>query len=829
LKIDSASRRPHLPAPLAPYRVLDLTDERGQLCGQMLADLGADVILIEPPGGCPSRTRPPFWKGEPCANNSLRFWAHNRNKRSVVLDPANEADRTAFRRLALGADVLLASPGTPRFWDIYDELAAINPRLVVVSISAFGLAGPKSQWAATDLTAWASSHALCLTGDDDRAPVQVWPPQAFLHASSEAALAALVALIARERDGVGQHVDVSAQVAAAAATQSFILMAAWDQTQELARVAGGLRAGPLVIRIVYPCLDGHVTVTFLFGNIIGPFTRRLFEWMHEEGFVDEATRDKDWVEFFNLLVTGREPFSELNRCTAAIEAFTRTKTKAELFAASLERGLLIVPVSTTADVVASRQLAARDYWETVNHGGFVGGITYPGAFAKLSTTPISYRLPPPGPGEHNSEVLDDLPGKAEAAEAVPQSNTAARPPLEGLKVVDLAWVVAGPTIGRYLADCGATVVRVESGLKPDALRGGGPFKDAIPGPERSANFANYNAGKLALQLNLQVPEAREVLLRLVVWADAIIESYAPGAMARMKLGYEDLRRVNPNLIMLSSCLNGQTGPEAHLAGFGTMGAALAGFGEVTGWPDRPPAAPFLAYTDYVSPRFAAAALLAAVDHRRRTGEGQYIDVSQIESSIHLLTLPVLELTANGTVATRRGNSSPDCAPHGVYPCSGDDRWVAIVADGEDAWRSLCRTAGHEEWASDPRFAHNEDRVRNYEALDELVGSWTANLSAEEIEQALQGADPPVAAHRVSRSADFVADPQLAARSHFVEVEHPDLGPVVLEGPKFLMSRTPTVGPTKAMTFGCDNDYVLRDLLGMTDEEIVQLAVAGALE
>ena len=299
------------------------------------------------------------------------------------------------------------------------------------------------------------------------------------------------------------------------------------------------------------------------------------------------------------------------------------------------------------------------------------------------------------------------------------------------------------------------------------------------------------------------------------------------------LHYEALREVNPGLIMLSSSLNGQTGPQALLAGYGTMGAALTGFAELHGWPDRVPLGAG-AYTDYVSSKFIAAAILAALEHRRRTGEGQYIDLSQAEASLHFLGPALLDYTVNGRVPSRVGNFDPHMAPHGVYPCAGEDpgapgtgRWVAIACATEAQWQALCDAAGRREWASDPRFATVADRIANRGALDAAIGEWTAGIAVAALEELLQGAGVPV--HRAGSSADVGDDPQLRVRGHFVTVAHPELGPVPVESSRFRLSRTPGQVAWPGPTFGQHNDQVLRDLLGMSDEEIVELIVAGALE
>ena len=300
---------------LNPYRVLDLTTNTSAIAGAILADLGADVIAVEPPGGSPLRQFGPFRHDEPHIEHSLTWWAYSRNKRSAVLDLASEGGRREFLRLVDTADVILHSlePGYLESLGLgHDALSARRPGIITASITPFGSEGPKAGWAASDLTAWAASGAQYITGDDDRPPVQVTVPQAFLHAGAEAAVAVLVALAARARDGLGQHIDISAQTAAMMATQSVILAPAWNDLP-IGRVGGGLKFGPLFVRFVYPCKDGHVNITLLFGNVLGPFTRRLMEWMHEEGFIDEATRDKDWVAYVQMLTSGQEPVSEFVR------------------------------------------------------------------------------------------------------------------------------------------------------------------------------------------------------------------------------------------------------------------------------------------------------------------------------------------------------------------------------------------------------------------------------------------------------------------------------------------------------------------------------------
>ncbi len=794
------------------------------LAGQMLGELGAEVILVEPPGGAATRREGPFFHDDVHPDRSLGFWALNRDKQSVIIDLESDAGRAELRELARTADFVIESfaPGYLGERGLgYEALSALNPALVMVSITPFGQTGPKAAWAASDLTIWAASRTMMITGDDDMPPIGLAVPQAWLHAGAEGAVGALIAHLGREQTGRGQHVDVSAQSAAAMANQATILDAAWN-APETSRVAGGVKFGGIPLKFVNPAVDGHVSVTFLFGSAIGPFTRRLMELLCEEGFVDEATRDKDWLGYTMLLATGKEPVSEYMRCVEAIAAWTSGHTKADLLKMGMEKGLLIVPVSTMADVAHSPQLEARGFWEEVAHPELGTTVRYPGALAKLSATRLGTRLRPPTLGEHQESV-----SRARPPRAIRPAASNGGLPLAGIKVLDAMWVLAGPWGSRYLADYGATVVKVESTTRLDTARTIGPFKDGMPGAERSGAFGTVNAGKLGITVGMGQPQGRALMERLVRWADVVTESFTPGTMARLGYGYEDLRKINPGVIMISSCLNGQTGPYATLAGFGTMGSQIAGFGMLAGWPGRAPAGAAGAYTDYLAPKIATATLLAALDHRERTGEGQYIDVSQAEGSTRFLGPALLDYTVNGRLWELQGNDSPLYFPHAVYAAEGTEQWVAIAVTADEQWPRLCKVIGREEWAGLSRYAREAGRRADREAIDAAITAYTSVRGAGEIEEALQAAGVPC--HRALDSVAALVDPQLVHRNHFVTVPHPELGDVVVENSRMVFSATPAQVTRPGPAFGQDTDYVLRELLAMSDEEIVEAIASGALE
>jgi benzylsuccinate CoA-transferase BbsF subunit len=400
-------------------------------------------------------------------------------------------------------------------------------------------------------------------------------------------------------------------------------------------------------------------------------------------------------------------------------------------------------------------------------------------------------------------------------------------PLAGVKVLDLMWVMAGPAASRVLADYGATVIHIESSKRIDTARTMAPFITGMPGPENSALFQSLNAGKYGVTLDLSSEQGRDVVLDLVRWADVVMESFSPKAMRAWGLGYEALRAVKPELIMVSTCLMGQTGPLASFAGFGSLASAISGFHNLTGWPDRPPAGPFGAYTDTFAPRFTAVAVLAALEYRRRTGKGQYIDQSQAEAALHFLTPALLDCTANGHVLGRMGNRDPAMAPHGVYPTAQEERWIAIAIEGDGQWRELSDAMERRELVNDARFATTNSRLAREDELDGIVASWTRQHEAREIESLLQSRG--VAASVVHGSRDLYEDAQLRHRGLLVEVEHEVHGTIPVEGSRFLLSEASARIERSAPTFGRDNQFVLREVLGYSEDRIAELVAAGVLE
>jgi len=803
---------------LSNYRVLDLTDERGHLAGLMLAMLGAEVIKIEPPNGVRTRRIGPF----DASGASLTHAAYDRGKKSVVVDLESMSGRDALLDLAKGADCIIESMGVGVLEAVglgHETLQGNNPSLVIGTLTAFGHTGPKAQWPATDLTLMASACTMAFTGDSDRSPVRVALPQAFHFGAAVLAGGVVAALYERGRSGLGQIVDVAAQQVIPMATQAGVLADACNFPIPT-RTGGGLSIGPIDLRLVYPARDGFVSITHVFGNAIGPMTGRLMDWVLEEGFVSADIAGLDWVNLATLIESGQVSVKQWEDAKAAVARCTASKTKSELLSIAMDRQLLMAPIADVADVLSSEQLASRDYFRQIDVTGT--NVAAPGPFAVTRHNPLGAAAKVAPLGSHSNEVFSN-PRRLDLPKA---SSPAPSAPLEGVKVVDFMWSLAGPFTSRALSDLGATVVKIESIHKPDAARGFLPIWDNEPGLERSALFDTANAGKLSLALDMRSPEAIDVVRDLVGWADLLCESFSPGTMRSWGLHYEALTELNPRLVMLSTCLTGQFGPTSTFAGYGNLGAALSGFYGLAGWPDRAPTGPFGAYTDYTSTHFMLATVLAALDHQRRTGVGEYIDIAQTEAALHFISPALLDVSATGRVAQRVGNDDPEMVPHGGFPCAGDDNWVAIAVRGDDEWQRLCQVMGRGDLENDVALASLEGRRSAQGRIEEGITKWTRTRSAAEVMSVLINHD--IAAHSVQSSAECLADTQLTHRQNFIWTEHPDRQCLV-ENTRFSLSRS-EVGPKARAPFLGEHTFeVLSDFLAYDANQIADLAALEVLE
>lgn len=397
-------------------------------------------------------------------------------------------------------------------------------------------------------------------------------------------------------------------------------------------------------------------------------------------------------------------------------------------------------------------------------------------------------------------------------------------PLKGIKVAGFAWIGVGPNSMKYLACYGATVVRVESHRRVDSLRLSGPFEGGIPNVDHSTWFAEINASTYGISVDLNRPSGQDIAWRLIKWADVVTESFTPGTMRKFGLDYPNVSKVRPDIIYISTCQMGQTGPLAKFAGYGMHASALAGITHITGWPDRPPTPMAVAYVDPLSARFGAIGVLAALEYRRRTGRGQYIDISQWEAAIHHIAPMIMDYRVNGRSLSRNGNELAFAVPHNVYPCQGDDRWCSIAVFTDSQWEGFCEVIS-QEWTKDEKFSSLLRRKQNEAELDKLISGWTINHSAEYVQSEMQARSVP--SHIVSTAKDFYEDPQIRYRGFLRKMKHSVMGDTTYHALGFKLSRaegTWRAGPT----FGEHNEYVFKELLKMNDDEISNALIEGGI-
>jgi benzylsuccinate CoA-transferase BbsF subunit len=396
-----------------------------------------------------------------------------------------------------------------------------------------------------------------------------------------------------------------------------------------------------------------------------------------------------------------------------------------------------------------------------------------------------------------------------------------------IKVAEFSWVVVGPSASRYLAEHGATVVKIESHNRLDTIRAASPFANNKPDPDTSMFFGRHNSNKLSVSINLQIPGGKQLAWKLIQWADIITENFSPGTMDKLGFGYDEVKKVKPDIIYLSSSMQGRGGPHSQYAGYGQNAVNLCGFTGVSGWPDKMPAPPQGAYTDYICTRFIGLSLIAALDYRRRTGRGLYLEQSQFESSLHFLAPPVMDYQINNHIFPRSGNRLDSAAPHGVFPCQGEDNWVAIAVMNEEQWPKLCEAMGRPALSLDTRFATLLLRKKNEAELETIIGEWTQEGKAEDIESLLLKAGVP--ANRVARPSDVFNDPQLKERHYFTELAHSAMGLQKFEVQScFILSESPREIRTPSPNLGEHNEYVFKNLLGLSDEEISEHIMGGSI-
>jgi crotonobetainyl-CoA:carnitine CoA-transferase CaiB-like acyl-CoA transferase len=805
---DDVLNRP-MPLPLQGLRVLDLNEGVAPLCGQMLALLGAEVVTPSAPV-------------RPQARDEVERLAYSLGTTPITLDLSGEGGQRAVQELITRADVLIngmeGALGT-----LVDEIAAEQARLIHLRVTPFGLTGPRAGWRATELIAQAAGGLLFISGAAEFPPAMLGVPVGACAAGMQGLVAVLLALRLREQTGMGTLIDLSVQEAVA---NLLFKVQSEAYVNKVADRRGTIQSGGRTG--LWQCQDGYVTWTLWTGPGWGRKNLPLIEWMNEEGEGLEL-REVPWEEL-SLFDLDR---SQLARWESIFARFFRRFSKRRLAEEAVRRRFLLYPINTMSEVVADAQLEARGVFVPVQlpDGRSVRAVGRP-----FRSTAYDLRLPVRVPGRPipAQEVLArwrDGGSRGERFHQLGRSTLAeikappSQLPLTGVRVLDFSWLVAGPVMTKYLAFYGADVVKVESRKRPDASRMTGPYPLGRPGMDGSALFANVSASKRSIGLDLTHPDARNLLLRLGGVADLVVENFTPGTLDRHGLGYADFRSVNPGIIMVSLSLQGQTGPRAMQPGLGSHLQALCGLDDLTGFPDGPPGGPNQVMPDLIGPWFGLAAVLAALEHRRRTGEGQYIDISQYETIMMYMQPAVLRAQLDGTPPRRNGNRSPHACPHGVYPTIGDDAWIALAVTNDEEWRRLWDLLPGEARRSFGRESTLAERLARVEALDAAIAAWTVTKDGPALAEELQARGIP--AYPVNNGLMLLSDPQLGARRHYHFPRHELIGTVPVDDAAF---RIPGLEPRVAPgpRYASATADVLREWLGLDDEEIAQLLVSGVI-
>jgi crotonobetainyl-CoA:carnitine CoA-transferase CaiB-like acyl-CoA transferase len=807
--------------PLAGVRVLDLAGEAGVFVGRALAELGADVVRVED-GADRSRHRQPFLDGTAGPERSLYHLHFNAGKRSVELDLTAAGDRSRLRALAGAADIVVATsePGAAgRDGAGLAELRAAMTGGIWLTLAPYAPDSPDHGAPGSDLTAVAAGGLMYLNGFPDAPPLRPGAEQGHHMGALVGLATAVLALAARERDPAhrGHAIDVSLQEAASMATlqTANANMHAWHGLVPRRR---GL-TGPRGERSLFECRDGR-WISFVVPLGAPALWQAFTAWVAELG-IESPYDAPEWSQ--------PEYRAEHAAVTSGIVAeLCRRHDRDELFHEGQRRRMLAMPASTAADLAGSEHLAQRSFFAATAHEHLGRELTDVGAPYRFSATPA--RLPRRAPrlGEHTAEVLAELDGRAPAApRAAPGAPAGTVPPgrlLDGIRVADFCWLIAGPSATRMLADYGADVIKIESRARLDTIRAVG-VQPPEPGPAgNNGVFNDCNTSKRSVTLNLGHPRGIELAKELVARSDVVTNNFTGDRMDRWGLGYDDLRKINPAVIMLTMPALGATGPFRRYGSYGNGLIAYSGLNQNMGLAGDPPLGMAALYSDFSAPYAAVAAIAAALYHRERTGQGQFIEVAQAEATMNLLGTDILEYTANGALPPRLGNASRDDAPHGAYPCAGDDRWCAIAVRGDADWQALARVIGGPALAADGRFATAGQRRALAGELDNLVTAWTREQDAPAAARRLREAG--VAAHVVADLSDVLAPGGGLAGRHIVPVErdglvfHTHVQPALVDGQR--------ITPRAAPALGEHNEEVFGGLLGLTAADIAELTEAGVL-
>jgi crotonobetainyl-CoA:carnitine CoA-transferase CaiB-like acyl-CoA transferase len=854
---------------LTGIRIVELADELGEYAGKVLAGLGADVVKVEPSSGEVTRTYGPFFRERRDPDSSLYFWHYNFGKRSAVLDVESDADRANLLRLIAGADVFVTSRPTAflRAQGLDpDTLRRLNPRLITARITPFGDSGPWADYRGSDLVHLALGGVAMNCGYDpepggryDTPPIapQMW--HAYHIAGEHAAMAVLGALVHRLTVGEGQDLSVSVHQAVSTNTETDVPNWVYQRTLNV-RQTGRAARPTLSPALLSRTKDGRWLLpyrTYLPSAVFDSF-RGTYDLLAKYGMEmdlgDERYQDAD-----------RRTEADNMHIGAATDRLSERFTfDADLWKTAQSIGLPWAPCRRPEENLAEEHWSRRSTFVEVEHAEHE--VTLREIGAKWLAPEVPWRSGPRAPklGEHTAEVLAELAAAAPVTAAATVHARAESPAapsllsahgtpfaLAGVRIIDLAWLLASAGGARYLSALGAEVIKVEHASRMDGYRfgagtvppGGRAERDAAtspigsPGssdPNRGGAFMEINSGKRGISLNLKTEAGREILRELVASADVVVEGFSPGTMRRMGFGYEVLRQINPRIVYVQQSGMGEVGTYGRLRSYGPTAQAITGITEMSGLPEPwAPAGFGYSFLDWFGAYNIAMAMLAGIYRQRVTGKGCWIDSSQAETGIFLTGTAVLDHQVNGRAWQRYGNRSPYklAAPHGIFRVSGNDRWLAVSCFTDDQWCALAETLRRPELSADRRFATLAGRIAHQDELDVEVGKSLARWNGEEAMRLLQAAGVPAG---VCQTAEDRCDhdPQLAHLGWTVELDQHDIGRWPVKEFPVRFGATPAymggVADRSGPSYGQDNDYVFGDLLGYSLERIEQLRADGII-
>jgi crotonobetainyl-CoA:carnitine CoA-transferase CaiB-like acyl-CoA transferase len=785
---------------LSGLRILDLSESvAGQFGCRMLADFGAEVLLLEPPSGSVTRTVPPS-DPEKDGLGSLLFFHLNLGKQSVVIDRASDQGRAQLLELAKTADAIVVGLDADR-----DALRSANPQAVVALVSDFGDDGPFRHWRGSEMIFQALSGMMYVNGTGDREPLYGVGHRAQYAAGVGLYISVLAALFARKTIGQGQQVALDVAMNTSSMAPPSTVEYAYSRMQD----PRGERRSPFM---AVKCTDGWVSI-WVHLHVWAGFCRavNVGELEHDPRFAKGKERQDNWAAL-----------------VARVQERVRDMTGDELLDRLLKERVAAAKAYTPMQLWnGTPHLIERKYWENVATP--LGPRPILGQPFRLSRTPRRITSGAPRLGEHNLKPIARTASEGSSTTA----HTLPRGPLMGLRVLDFTTAWAGPMTGRILAFLGAEVVKVESATRPDTWRMHNAVFQAkrFPGGEagkrpynRSALFNSQNHNKLGLSLDIKHPKGLAAMHRLAATADVVIANFTAGTLNRMGVGYDALKKIKPDIIVLEMPGFGNSGPLSKAAANGATMEMAAGMCAMIGYAGGAPTTTGQVYPDPMGGYNGAAAVMTALTHRQKTGEGQYIELSQVEASMQFIGEELLYAIAAKEDPELHGNRVRWAAPHDAFSAKGADEWVTIAVGTDDEWRKLCGIMGRPELASDPRFAAFDARWQNQDLLREPITAWTQQHDKAAIANRLQAAG--IRSAPVNTPKDVTESPYLAARKAFVTLSHPDSGTHGYMTLPFRLGLTPGGQHRASPCLGADTRKVLLELAGLTAQEFAELEAEG---